>query len=104
MSAEAFPNVYFLIQLIYFHTLKSAPRDDAYNPPALDYWKMTEAEFIHLPQRVDCATIRTYRDGIGRHCLRQSGNFGTLTLGKRTHRISPGENAGQPLLMVNHQN
>jgi hypothetical protein len=29
--------MYFRIQLIYFHTLESASRDDAYNLPALDH-------------------------------------------------------------------
>ena len=96
--------MYFRIQLIYFHTLESASRDNTYNLPALDHREMTKAELIHLSQRVDSAAIGTDRDWIGRHRLRQGGNLSLLSLSKRAYRISAGENARQTLLIVHHQN
>src|SRR5262249_46628558 len=73
-SADAFPQVFFLIQLIDFHSHEITPRDNTPDPTALDDWDMTKAGSAHLPQRVDCAVIGRNRDWIGRHRVRQRGS------------------------------
>src|SRR5262249_35471744 len=101
-SADAFPQVFFLIQLIDFHSHEITPRDNTPDPTALDDWDMTKAVSAHLPQRVDCAVIGRNRDWIGCHRVRQRGYCGILTFGKSTHRVAAGEDATQALLFVDN--
>jgi len=47
--ADAFPQVFFRIQLIDFHPHEITPRDNTPDPTPLDDWEMTKAVSAHLP-------------------------------------------------------
>ncbi len=64
-SADAFPQLRFLVQPINFHSLEIAARDDAPDPSVLDDWKMTKAAIIHRPQRVDCPYLGWMKGSLG---------------------------------------
>ena len=65
-SADAFPQVGFVIQPVDLHPKEITSRDDAPNPSALDDRKMTETAIAHLTQCVYCAIIGSDGNGIGR--------------------------------------
>ena len=102
-SVDGFPQVGFLIQLIDLHPFEIAPRDDTQDPSRRPPEDDGSGDCSSL-QRVYCAAIgKCIVTGVGRHCLRQRGYLGTLVFGKRTHRVTAGENADQAVLIVDYQ-